>query len=169
MENNIQEKINRKIEEMPKEVVTVIKKIPWAEKLTFLGKEYSLTISELDELYIETYLVLVGALNPTEFSESVKEKLALSADELSKLIEYMNIEIFKPLGEEIKKAFPDIDLDEYLEDEDTIQNSITNPPASKPISFAEQKLNAPHSLQKNTSAVPMPPGEKYSDPYRELA
>ncbi|HRH30795.1 MAG TPA: hypothetical protein PK886_01865 [Candidatus Paceibacterota bacterium] len=169
MENNIQEKINRKIEEMPKEVSAVIKKIPWAEKLTFLGKEYSLTISELDELYIETYLVLVGVLNPIEFSESIKEKLTLSADELSKLIEYMNKEIFKPLGEEIKKAFPDIDLDEDLEDEDTIQNSITNPPASKPISFAEQKLNEPHSLQKNTSTVPIPPGEKYSDPYREIA
>lgn len=170
MESTIQEKINRKIEEMPKEVSSVIKKIPWSEKLTLLGKEYSLTISELDELYIETYLVLVGALNPIEFSESVKEKLALSTDELSKLIEYMNKEIFKPLDEEIKKAFPDVDLDnENLEDENTIQNSITNPPASKPISFAEQKMNEPHSLQKNTSAVPIPPGEKYSDPYREIA
>lgn len=167
MDQELKNKINEKMNAIPPKYKEVIDNFGWEKIIEEVGKEHDLYYDQIESLYIETFLVILGLTDPDDFVYSLEDELVIENGKANELAKDIDTKLLTPLRNALEKKFPEGLSDEHLEDEDTIQNSITNPPASKPISFAEQKMNEPHSLQKNTSAVPIPPGEKYSDPYRE--
>jgi len=170
MDEKLKNKINERMNSIPQQYKEVIDGFGWEKIIEKIGKENELYYDQMESLYIETFLVMLGLTDPEQFVYTLEEELVIDNAKANELAEDIDSKLLTPLREALLKKFPDMDdpAGEDFEDEETLQNSISNPPSSKPISFVEQKLNESHSLQKNTSPVPMPPGEKYSDPYREI-
>ena len=157
--------IKEKIEVLPEPIKMALENFDWVKAMNTVVKKHGLFLDQLDELHEICLETMLGNIDPDDFVYEIKDRLIVENTTAEKITTDLNNLVFEPINNLITENYKN--NPETLEDENTIQNSITNPPASKPISFAEQKMNEPHSLQKNTSAVPIPPGEKYSDPYRE--
>lgn len=169
MDENLKNRINEKMNAIPPQYKEVIDSFGWEKIIEEVGKDNELYYDQIEDLYIESFLVMLGLTNPDDFVYELEDRLVIKNEKANKIAEEIDSKLLTPLREKLLSKFPDMDSgDEDLEDEETLQNSISNPPSSKPISFVEQKMNAPHSIQSNPSNIPMPPGEKFSDPYREL-
>lgn len=164
MDENLKNKIDERMNSIPEAYRSVINSFGWEKIIEQIGKDNNLYYDQLENLYIETFLVMLGLTNPEDFVYQLEDELVIEVGLANKIADDLNLKLLNPLRSALEKVDYDLPEDEY-----TLQNSISNPPASKPISFVEQKLNEPHSINKNSSPVPMPPGEKYTDPYREIA
>lgn len=161
MNQELKNRINEQLQLISKEYREIIENFGWEEILEKIAEENDLYEDQVEDLFIETFLVITGFTNPDDFAYELEDRLVLEKEESEKISEEVIQKILDPLMEKILNT-----QDETIEDEKVLKTSLENPPASKPISFVEKKLNEVHSLSKS-AVVPMPPGESYSDPYRE--
>lgn len=74
-----------------------LKAFDWASELIGIGKNYGLHVDELEDLQIETMLLLVGLTSPDNYEKELIERLAISPSEAGKIIEQINDRIFTPI------------------------------------------------------------------------
>jgi hypothetical protein len=75
--------IQQIIDGLPKAVQDLLYNGNWEEKTAEIGKKYSLTENQLDDLQSLVLLTLIGQIKPEDFMGSILEKLNIS-DLLSK-------------------------------------------------------------------------------------
>lgn len=99
------EKIRQQFEEqlayLPEINQRALKSFDWATELVAIGKTYGLHIDELEELQIETMLLLVGLTSPDDYEKELIERLAISPIEAGKIIEDVNKRVFSPIHDYI--------------------------------------------------------------------
>lgn len=78
-----------------------LRSFDWATELVAIGKNYGLHIDELDDLQIETMLVLVGLVDPGQYQNELINRLAISPTEAGKIIEDINDRVFTPIHDYI--------------------------------------------------------------------
>lgn len=166
MNEELKNKINEQLQILPKQYRDVIDNFGWEKIIENIGKENGLYDEQIEDLLIETVLVIIGLVDFDDFIYNIEDNLIVEREIGEKIVNEINFQLLEPLEETLKKTFPE--LIEDIEDEETIKNSLENPPVSKSISFVEQKMNTSHTLDQKSISVPIPPGEKYNDPYREI-
>lgn len=99
------EKIRQQFEEqlvyLPEINQRALRSFDWATELVSIGKTYGLHIDELEDLQIETMLLLVGLTSPDEYEKELIERLAISPIEAEKIIQDVNKHIFSPIHDYI--------------------------------------------------------------------
>lgn len=106
------EKLRQSFEEqlvyLPEINQQALKSFDWATELLSIGKNYGLHIDQLEDLQVETMLVLVGLVQVTNYQSELINRLAVSPSEANRIIEQVNDRIFQPIHDYIVNGGPKI-------------------------------------------------------------
>ncbi len=166
--DEIQSIVKEKWDQLPESVRSALSNFNWKDPLLAIGKKYNLQIDDLNVLQNETMMILLGITPPDELKKQMAEQTQLPEVQIQELSDDVEKEVFRKIREAVLTSSKD--EEEIPEGEGEILSSIENPPASKPVSFAETKIREPHGLKEATqgdSDIPTPPEARGVDPYRE--
>jgi hypothetical protein len=190
--DDTQKMIDEQMSFLPKVSREAITASGWETTLRTIGYRNGLMLDEIEKLYAETLLVMIGAGYPEMFASNVAHHVDIN-DELAKKLEYEIIEeIFKPLHEDIiKRSAPETTEHEELFQNkseetkhalshDAVLNEIENPTKSTPsvskLKLSDMFMKKPgaseHSPEKESvlrEQIKKQPAlyTKDSDPYLE--
>lgn len=101
MNEKIRQQFENQLTYLPTINQQALRSFDWATELIAIGKNYGLHVDELDDLQIETMLVLVGLVDPNQFQNELINRLAISSIEAEKIISDINDRIFTPIHDYI--------------------------------------------------------------------
>jgi hypothetical protein len=102
----LQQKMNEKISTLPKYNQVAINSIDWGDLSWKIGKRNLLTEDEINDLQIETGLVLLGSINFETYALNI-ENIGMSKEKSLKITKEMFDEIFKPVAEKMEAMVKD--------------------------------------------------------------
>lgn len=155
------EKLRQQFEEelvyLPEINQQALKSFDWATELLAIGKNYGLHIDELEDLQIETMLVMVGLVPPENYQNELITRLAISPTEANKIIEQVNERIFTPIHDYIvnggpKKTTTPAGVMESAGFEITNDDTPLTPVADKLVRVG----GVPQPIQMNPDINPVP-------------
>lgn len=110
--NNMNDKLRQSFEEqlvyLPEINQQALKSFDWATELLAIGKNYGLHIDQLEDLQVETMLVLVGLVQAGDYQNELITRLAISPSEANRIIEQVNDRIFQPIHDYIVNGGPKV-------------------------------------------------------------
>lgn len=108
MTEKLKATIKEEIAKLPNERQEAINAFDWANIAEQLGKKYSLTENQINNLQVETLLVLVSIENGDSFEQNIESEVGISKSEAKKIADEVFEKIFEPiqnrLEENIKKS-----------------------------------------------------------------
>ena len=102
-----QQHYNEQLELLPAINQEAIRSCDWMNMLVDIGKKNALMLDEVEDLQIETMLVLVGVTSPDNYEAELIEKLALSPAQADKLLSDINQQVFTPIHDYIVRGGPE--------------------------------------------------------------
>ena len=88
---------------MPPEIKEAITSVDTTRILHGIGEKYKLHIDKIGMLADETGAVMLGITHPTKFTSDLKSKLGLNEEIVKAIAEDVNVQIFRPIRESLKK------------------------------------------------------------------
>ena len=99
--------IKEEMAKLPKENQEAINTFDWVNIAEEIGKKYLLDESEINDLQVETLLILIGLEDPDLYANNIENNVGTSKDEANKIAEEVIQKIFVPINgiliEDIKK------------------------------------------------------------------
>ena len=99
--------IQREVAKLPKESQEAINAFDWVNITEEIGKKYLLNEVEINDLQVQTLLVLIGLTDPEYYAQSIENEIGTSKNEAEKIAEEVLEKIFTPINdilvENIKK------------------------------------------------------------------
>ena len=144
----LQIKIDKAKAELPEETRRAIDAVDW--KTTILGmrveKGYSYT--QLEDLELETELLLSGLINPEEYPKELEKRLGMPRAKVEELVNEMNEKVFKKIREELVKNIERKRVAETKEEpkekrEAAATDKVQNVPPTIEQLLEEKELPAP--------------------------
>ncbi len=100
--------IEREVAKLPKENQEAISSLDWARITEEIGKKYLLNEAEINDLQVQTLLVLIGLEDPDFYASNVENEVGTSKEEAEKLSKEIFEKVFTPINdallEKIKKS-----------------------------------------------------------------
>ena len=108
MTDKLKNIIVEEIKKLPKENQGVINSFDWEKISEDIGKKYLLSEEEINNLQVETLLVLIGLENPDDYSQNIENEVGTSKNEAEKISDEIFQKIFTPINdvlvENLKKS-----------------------------------------------------------------
>jgi len=108
MTDKLKQTIKEEVGKLPKGNQEVINAFGWEQISEEIGKKYLLNESELNDLQVETLLILIGLEDPDFYATNVENNVGISKNEAEKISEEVIQKIFAPINdlliENIKKS-----------------------------------------------------------------
>jgi len=108
MTEKLKQTIKEEIEKLPKENQEVITSFGWEKISEEIGKKYLLMESEINDLQVETLLILTGIQSLDSYSINIENEVGTSKEKASEMAGEMLQKIFIPINdlivENIKKS-----------------------------------------------------------------
>jgi hypothetical protein len=101
--DELQLKINGAKNKLSKETLEAIDSFNWKEVLLQLGQKKLYNEEQLEDLEMNTELLLCGLLNPDAYQNDLEIRMKISKDEVTSLINEIDESIFKKIQEELEK------------------------------------------------------------------
>ncbi len=108
MNDKLRQSFEEQLVYLPEINQQALKSFDWATELLSIGKNYGLHIDELEDLQVETMLVMVGLVQVKDYPNELINKLAISPAEANKIIEQVNDRIFQPIHDYIVNGGPKV-------------------------------------------------------------
>jgi len=177
--------IDAKMAEAPVDVQEAVMSNDVAASLVDIGQQHDLHIDQLGILEEEGLYVMLGLTSPDEFFVGLRDRLGISSDEASKIVQDINERILIPIRSKLQaqpaESSPVQPLPKTNPEKDDILAEIENPtPVQQPISTTGgvpkvspvSTLPAPSVTNeflagKMNETVNLPPQKYNADPYRE--
>jgi hypothetical protein len=83
-----------------------ISSFDWVNILLDIGKSYALQLDELEDLQVETMMLIVGITPADEYEQELGSVLPLSKTDLNKLLTDINTKILEPIHDYIINGGP---------------------------------------------------------------
>ncbi len=107
MTEKLKQTIKEEVVKLPKEMQEAINAFDWVKITEEIGRKYKLSESEINDLQVETLLVLVGLEYGDTYAQNIEDNIGTSKDEAEKIAEEAFNKIFNPVNnimeENIKK------------------------------------------------------------------
>lgn len=132
MDTNIdllQIKIDKARASLPKESIQAIDAVNWKAVILSMRAEKGYSYEQLEDLEIETELLLCGILNPEDYPKELEKRMKLPKAEVNVLINEMNEKVFKRIQEELVKNMggnKTTELEEETLDLDSVKSEKIN-------------------------------------------
>jgi hypothetical protein len=108
MTEKLRQIIKEEMQKLPKENQQAISAFDWAKMVEDIGKKYLFDENEINDLQIETFLILIGVEEFDSYSRNIENEVGTSREEASKITEEVLKKIFIPINdllvENIKKS-----------------------------------------------------------------
>jgi len=108
MTDKLKQIIKEEMEKLPQENQEAINALDWAKITEEVGEEYFLDENQVNNLEVETFLVLVGMTDLEFYAINVENQVETIKDDAEKIAEEITQKIFTPikdiLMENIKKT-----------------------------------------------------------------
>ncbi len=92
---------------LPDNIKQVLSAPETVDALEGLGKKFNIHLDQLDDLFEEVGLVLLGISRPVNFTENLQKKLGLPREQINAIAQEINIKIFQPIRESLKEVHGD--------------------------------------------------------------
>lgn len=142
MTDQLKQTIKEEIEKLPKEMQDAIGALDWAKTAEEIGKKYLLSEEEINDLQVETLLVLVGIEDGNYYAQNIEDNVGTSKNEAEKMANEALQKIFTPISDKLvenikksgksKKANAEQNLDFILSGGDYSAFLTIPPPLNSP-------------------------------------
>lgn len=99
----LQDAIKEDLLMLPKESQAVVNSFDWLGETEKIGKENNLNEDEINNLQIETALVLVGLTSPDLYPYNIDEKVGTTLEKSKKIADEALEKVFKPIADKIEQ------------------------------------------------------------------
>ncbi len=127
----LQIKIETAKKGLSKETLHAISSIDWRNILSTIGQKKGYTTEQIDDLGLETELLLCGLLLPDEYPKKLQEEVQIPKDQVDMLINEINQQIFKKISDTLVKT---------LESGMIFTSHIPKPTTIKPVLVNDPKF-----------------------------
>ena len=103
MTEKLKQIIKREMLKLPKDVQDAMNSLDWVTISEETGKKYFLNESEINDLQVQTLLVLAGLTALDDFAQDIENEVGTSKDEAEKITIEINKKIFTPIDEVIEE------------------------------------------------------------------
>jgi len=103
MTEKLKQIIKEETTKLSKEAQGVISTFGWEKTSEEIGKKYLLNEGEINDLQVETLLILVGLVSVDEHASNIENNISTSKNEAEKISEEIIQKIFIPISESISK------------------------------------------------------------------
>jgi len=154
MTEKLQQTIKEELAKLPKEHQEAIGTFDWVKSSEEIGKKYLLNEDEINNLQVETLLVLVRLEEPDSFAKNIEDEVGTSKAEADKITEEILQKIFIPINvtlvEKIKNS-------EQVKDSKWNQNLDFILSGGNYSSFLEKKVNTTPTSPLSGGTIPPRP------------
>jgi len=116
MTEKLKNTIKEEVLKLPKEAQEAISSLDWGNIAEEIGKKYLLDENEINDLQVETLLVLVGITNAEFYAINIENQINTSKDTATKIASEVFKKIFTPINDNIVK---------YIKKSDKVENGNT--------------------------------------------
>ncbi len=99
----LQIKIEKAKANLPEETRRAIEAVDWRRALLDIRVKKGFTLEKMEDLELETELMLCGLLNPADYQKQIREKMGISPGEAEEIVNEMNERVFKKIRMEFMK------------------------------------------------------------------
>ena len=103
MTDKLRQIVKEELGKLPKETQEAINSLDWARAVEEIGKKYLLLENGINDLQIETLLVLVGLEDVNDYAQRVENEVGMTKDEAEKIAEEVVNKIFSPISNAIEE------------------------------------------------------------------
>lgn len=174
MTDKLKQIIKEETEKLPKENQKIINTFDWVDIIDSIGKKYEISEDQINDLQIETLLVLIGLEEMTSYSSNLEYEVCISKEKLEKIVNEVLEKIFTPIAnkisekikEEIKTKNPNWEQNvSFILSGGDYSVFVATPP---PLSGEDrgEVINSPHPnpLPKGEGgSIPTQPPKKITD------
>lgn len=99
----LQIRIEKAKADLPQETLQAINAVDWRNALLEIKTKKGFSIEKLEDLELETELMLCGLSNPSNYEKEIRERLDLSPMEAKDIVTEMNDKVFKKIRDAFAK------------------------------------------------------------------
>lgn len=99
----LQIRIEKAKADLPQETLQAINAVDWRNALLEIKTKKGFSIEKLEDLELETELMLCGLSNPSNYEKEIRERLDLSPMEAKAIVNEMNDKVFKKIRDAFAK------------------------------------------------------------------
>lgn len=147
MTEKLKQTIKEEVGKLKKENQEVISAFGWESIAEEIGRKILLSDSEINDLQVETLLVLVGLQDPDEYTQNIENNVGTSKDEAEKINDEVMQKIFIPITEKIIEKIKTSDKVKNANAEQNLNFIFSGGDYS---AFLEQKENVNNEETPNT-------------------
>lgn len=114
--------LEEKFKTLPPDVQQAITSVDIAQQLTDIGKAHRLHLDQLDELFDEAGLVMLGLTKPRNFVANLRKRVEISEEDARAIVKTVDAGIFSPIRESLKKIHG---VDEATTEEEDLSDEET--------------------------------------------
>ncbi len=103
-------KIEKAKDSLSPETRAAIDSVSWRQVIYDMRNRRKFNISQLEDIELETELVLSGLTNPEQYPSELQARLKISKNEIDSLVQEMNELVFKPIRSELIKRIHRSDI-----------------------------------------------------------
>jgi hypothetical protein len=107
MTEKLKQTIKEEMDKLPKETQNAINSLDWGNIVEEIGKKYLLNESEVNDLQVETMLVLFGIEELDSYTQNIENEVGISKEEAEKIAKEVNQKIFNPIYDILTKNIED--------------------------------------------------------------
>lgn len=96
-------KIDKARESLPEETRQAIDAVDWKAAILSMRAEKGYSYTQLEDLEIETELLLCGLLSPEQYPKELEKRMGIPRPQVDVLVNEMNDRVFKRIREELVK------------------------------------------------------------------
>ena len=101
MTEQLKQKMNEEIAKLAKEKQIAINSIDWGNKTAEIGRRFSLSETEINNLQLETGLVLIGLFDFDLFVSNIENEVGVTAEQAKNMADAILNDIFSPISDKI--------------------------------------------------------------------
>ncbi len=152
------QQLNLAAKKLPYELRDAIFSVDTAEKISELGKKHGLTMVQVGLLADAIGTIMLGSTRPQEFTGALAKGLAIDVEKAKALARDVNIDIFAPIRDALKRAHQfEISMEELQKTEFGFPR-----PAPKPATAPQSRTETPAAtprIEPPTDAIVLQPKE----------
>ncbi len=155
MDQNVRQKIQARFEELPQDVQRAITSADADKKIQEIGVKNALHIDQIGSLSDETYLVMLGFTEPTEFAGTIAKQVKVPQDKAEAIARELSEALFVPIRQSMQEFTEERALRETLAEEAKAPKTVA-PVTTTPVSPTPPAPAAPSVPAPVMPAAPLP-------------
>ncbi len=102
MTENLKQQLNEEIAKLPREKQEALLAFDWIKGIEEVGKSFSLTDDEINDLQLETGLILVGLVDLNLYAMNIENNIGMSKSDSEKIAKAIFEKVFTPIANKME-------------------------------------------------------------------